>query len=67
MRVRRPGAETPPGVGAAAGRRVPGARAPPTAGPASGRRGAYADTGRCTRIDCSRPTATQAANIDEPP
>nr|BFD84871.1 hypothetical protein StreXyl84_42720 [Streptomyces sp. Xyl84] len=46
------------------------ARRRPAAGPAPGRVRCpvrYADMGRCTLIDCSRPTATHTANMDEPP
>ncbi len=38
------------------------------AGPGGSRReGGQADMGRCIRIDCSRPTASHVANIEEPP
>lgn len=45
----------------------PPPRPPPGAAPGPARTLRYADSGRCTLIDCSSPTAIHTANIDEPP
>lgn len=45
----------------------PPPRPPSGAAPGPAQTLRYADSGRCTLIDCSSPTAIHTANIDEPP